>query len=705
MEAELSRDFEAFLDELTIITILLPSNWNLEVEPSFSLLCQNGTQQPLAIILYEEHESFIKYQCKVAAPLNLREEYIVSTGSHLTDLQIGSVVRTAAFDEAYAYFGDDLGVSYAKTLTTFKVWAPTASKVRLKLIDPVEEKESIVEMTRFAKGIWKNNIEIDLDGFYYSYLVCVNQVWREAVDPYAKSVSVNGEYGVIIDSSKIKMKNATLPSLAQYTDAIIYETHIRDFTIHPNSEVVHKGTYKGFAEETTDTGLNYVKNLGITHIELLPINDFAGVDEEQPNESYNWGYNPLHYFAPEGSYATNPRDPYKRIQELQDMIERIQSKGLRVIIDVVFNHVYIKEESSFEKIVPGYYFRYDLHGFPSNGTGVGNDIASERLMVRKFIIDCVLYWTTTFNVDGFRFDLMGIIDIQTMNEIKDAVHQINPSIILLGEGWELNTPLPISKKATIKNSAKMPGIAHFNDRFRDTIKGSTFNLYDRGFSLGNYHHVEEIKKLIAGSSSIFKSPSQSINYIEAHDNHTFWDKAIKSNHFEEEEVIRKRQKFATSMVLLSQGVPFLHSGQEFYRTKNGVGNSYQSSDEVNQLDWSQSVKWIKDIHYLKGIIAIRHSHGAFRFSNHELVKQHMSFLTTIPEIIAFELKEVLPFGKWGHILVIFNGSLQEQQVVLTEKNSWTVLADHSKASVTSLYTLITKKFIVQPLSCLVAVRT
>ncbi|MBM7660481.1 pullulanase [Bacillus mesophilus] len=702
METEVHREFEAYLDECTIITILLPSNREWDQHPCFTLIDPNGTRQSLPILHQEKHETFIKYQCQVQNLLVNMIGFHVGVGDILTDLQIGSVVRTAEFDDYYAYSGGDLGPSYSSTKTTFKLWAPTASEVCIKLIHPVHKNEMMVQMDCLSRGIWITEVEGDFDTFLYSYEVCVNRIWREAVDPYAKSVSINGTHGVVVDINKFNKPSETSTQvLIQPTDAIIYETHVRDFTVHPESGVTFKGKYKGFTQPTMGTGLSYLAELGITHVELLPLNDFEGVDEECPQKSYNWGYNPLHYFAPEGSYSTNPNDPYNRIQELQDMIEGIHQKGLSVIIDVVYNHVYIKEESSFEKIVPGYYFRYDLNGFPSNGTGVGNDLASERKMVRKFIVDCVLYWIETFNVDGFRFDLMGIMDVKTMNDIRHAVQQVKDHIFLLGEGWELNTPLPVPQKATIRNSIKMPGIAHFNDMFRDRIKGSTFNLYDRGFCLGNSHHVEEVKSLVAGSRSMFQSPGQSINYVEAHDNHTFWDKAIKSNSFEEEAMIRKRQKLATCMVILSQGVPFLHSGQEFYRTKKGIGNSYKSPDDINQLDWSLLNKWRKDIDYLKEIIAIRKYHGAFRLSSHDLIKKHMNFLDTVPELIAFELKEVAHLGEWGHILVIFNNGPDEQQVILKKKNSWTVLADHLQASTKGLYTLVTKKVVIKPISLLI----
>ncbi|WP_246941349.1 type I pullulanase [Bacillus pinisoli] len=701
METIVSRDFEAYLDELTLITILLPRNRSWEANPTFQLLKDDGKSYTLEVIFQEEHDHFFKYQCTLMERIRVENNYQLICQDAQTDLQIGAVVRTEQFDAEYAYDGDDLGVQYSSPCSTFKIWAPTATQVLLQVIDATSGSEETLEMLRMEKGVWEKKVEKDVEGFYYIYKVCVNQIWRVAVDPYAKSVSLNGEFGVIIDPSKIKKTFNASPSLIEFTDAIIYETHIRDFTIHPGSGVDKKGTYKGFTESTTDTGLDYVSRLGITHIELLPVNDFGGINEAEKESSYNWGYNPLHFFAPEGSYSLNPSHPYERIYELQEMIDEIHKKGISVILDVVFNHVYVKEDSSFEKVVPGYYFRYDQHGFPSNGTGVGNDIASERRMVRKFIVDCILYWTHTFQVDGFRFDLMGILDIDTMNEIKRTINKLDRKMLLLGEGWELNTPLPVQQKATIRNSSKMDGIAFFNDRFRDSVKGSTFNLYDRGFCLGNTQQTEEVKKVVAGSLSVFDNPELSVNYVESHDNHTFWDKAVKCNSMEEKDIIRKRQKLATCMVLLSQGIPFLHSGQEFYRTKQGEGNSYKSSDEINQLDWELCKKWAKDVTYIQQIISIRKSHRSFRFNKKEQVNKHMRFLPTNPEVIAYELVDVGAFGEWDQIVVIFNNSLVEQQIVLPQKDSWMILADHLHASESGLYTLVTKKLIVQPVSCLI----
>ncbi|MFD1739284.1 type I pullulanase [Bacillus salitolerans] len=709
-----SRVFEAYLDKMNLITIILPKARSWGEVLTFTLLAPNGYIETLRPTSREEHEYFYKLQCITKSQLEVGECYTISIGDLTTDLQVGAVIRTEEFDEKYAYDGDDLGANYQPDHTTFKVWAPSASSVTLVLFDIQHETRQEITMSRKRLGIWEVNIQGNWDGFYYTYRVCVNKISREAVDPYAKSVSINGQYGVVINGDKLHNSRVIVSQPINVTDAIIYETHIRDFTIHPESGIIKKGTYKGFIEEPSEcTCINHVMDLGITHIELLPVNDFDGIDEENPDKSYNWGYNPLHYFAPEGSYSSNPKDPYARILELQELVYSLHEKGIRVILDVVYNHVYIKEESSFEKIVPGYYFRYDQNGLPSNGTGVGNDIASERRMVRKFIVDCVLYWIQTYKVDGFRFDLMGILDIETMNLVRDQVQKLNPSIVLLGEGWELNTPLAVERKATTRNAHLLPGIAFFNDRFRDVIKGSTFNLYDRGYSLGNNHLVEEAKQVISGSISfqdvtnkgMFLHPTSSINYVESHDNHTYWDKMVQSNSYETIDILRKRQKLATSIVLLSQGIPFLHSGQEFYRTKQGDGNSYRSSDMINQLDWDRRKEYHLDVEYIKGIIQIRKSHQAFRLPQGELVRKHLSFFQNVPEgVISFELKNVIDYGEWEKIIVILYNGLQDKQVDLGEKQSWNVLADELSASPKPLYRLQTKKVIIKQVSILILAR-
>ena len=683
---DMVRPFNAYLDGMNQITIIIPSSYEHPISNFFKLI-NNEKEIPLIIESKIDFPSFLKYVCHINENVDLGQmHWVLDANLMRTDLQIGAVTRTPEFDDFFYYEGK-LGVDYLPSKTSFYVWAPTATEVKLKLKSSDGVEFQGLNMARDEKGVWSITLDRDLEYFLYTFLVYVNLQWEEAVDPYANATTANGLEGVVINLKKTKQLINNLPQINSSVDSIIYETHLRDFTIHPSSGVKYKGTYLGGAETATkgphgdSTCLSYVKELGVTHIELLPINDFAGVDELGDNREYNWGYNPVNYNVPDGSYSLEPQNPYKRIQELKCLIDTLHQNELKVILDVVYNHVYIRETSSFEKIVPGYYFRHDEHGMPSNGTGVGNDLASERKMVRKYIIDSVLYWLNEFQVDGFRFDLMGILDIVTMNEVRKVIDQVNDSIVMIGEGWDLNTPLPPDKKATIGNQKKLPRIGQFNDVFRDSIKGSTFNLYDKGYALGNDHYYEKAIEVIAGSIGIrseqeglFDEPCQSVNYVESHDNHTMWDKLMVCLQDDKEEILRKYHRLATGIVLLSQGIPFIHSGQEFFRTKNGDGNSYRSSNEINQLDWDRKFQYSHDVEYIKGLISIRKTHRAFRFPTSSLIRGHMKFLPLKRPLIGWMLKDVGGFGPWDQILVFINPT-QKNEVVLLPKGTWNVIAN------------------------------
>jgi pullulanase len=707
----IERPYYAYLDGMRVITIIDPSSHDSDF---FSLL-YDEKETPLNIVDKIDCIEFVKYICHSAEELDIGRPYwIMDASQRKTDLQIGAVTRTPQFDYAFDYDGK-LGVTYDQNETSFKLWAPTATNVKLKLISSDGTEPEMIDMIRGDRGVWSLTVHKDIEYYRYTYLVCVNLNWEEAVDPYAVSVTANGEEGVVVDLNKTKISKRLLPPLENAVDSIIYETHIRDFTIHPNSGVHHKGTYMGAAECNTKgkdgspTCLSYIKYLGITHLELLPLHDFAGVNELGDKKEYNWGYNPLHFNVPDGSYSLAPQDPYKRIQELKNLIDTLHQNEIRVIMDVVYNHVYIREASSFEKIVPSYYFRYDEFGMPSNGTGVGNDIASERKMVRKFIIDSVLYWLEEYHVDGFRFDLMGILDIQTMKEIRNAIDQIDSTILIIGEGWDLNTPLASEKKANIHNQKELPGIGQFNDAFRDCIKGSTFNLYDKGFVLGNEHYYDMAVRVLAGSIGLenergwlFEEPCQSVNYVESHDNHTLWDKLLVCLPDENEEIIRKFHRLATVMVILSQGIPFLHSGQEFFRTKNGDGNSYMSGNEINWLDWNQKIKYSSDVEYIKGLIEIRKAHQALRFPSPELIRKYMKFLPLKKPLIGWLLHEVGQFGPWNAILVIINPT-KDEKVVLLPRGKWNVIANDTVCGLHIVHDCVEKELSLKEISSYVLI--
>ncbi|WP_053367430.1 type I pullulanase [Bacillus sp. FJAT-27245] len=690
-----NRPFFAYLDAMNTITVLLPLPLN-DTEPTSFRLENRLGGNGLSIKERHEIEGYSKFICTFPGTYSFGMDHWVISGNGMrTDVQIGAVTRSKEFDREFFYEGEDLGSFCQYGRTSFKVWAPTATNVKLKIFPPDENHFELVKMEREEKGVWAVELGRDLEHARYTYMVSVNQEWREAVDPYAVAVAANGSHAIVARLEKTGVPKVQLAPFSHPADTVIYETHIRDFTIHPDSGAVNKGLYKGAAEAGTagpdgkPTGLAHVRELGATHIEFLPFNDFAGVDETNPRAEYNWGYNPLHFNVPEGSYSSNPADPYARIRELKEMIESIHGVGIRVIMDVVYNHVFIREKSSFELLVPGYWFRYNEHGLPSNGTGVGNDFASERLMARKFILDSVRHWVREYNIDGFRFDLMGILDIKTMAEIRKVCDSLKPGMIIIGEGWELNTPITQSEKATIRNQRKLPSIGQFNDRFRDAIKGSTFNLYERGYALGNGTYTEQTKEAIAGSvgafsgEPLFSNPGQSVNYVESHDNHTLWDKLEACLADAGDLLKRKCHRLATSLVLLSQGLPFLHSGQEFFRTKHGDGNSYKSPENINWLDWERKAAFADNVRYIQGMIEIRKALPHFRMRSSEQIRDTLTDLRLPPPLIGLHYK-----GGWGQMeaILLVNPTVFIHQLSLPE-GEWHVLADDLHAGTTPLRTI------------------
>jgi len=680
------RDFEAYMDQFQEITLIIPRTYYGGVCSSFTLLKNGQVCEQLQIKNKIDYDSFVKYVVTTSTPLSLEERYdLLDERGNITDLQVGGVIRSPLFDEKYAYDGEDLGASYSKDKTIFKIWAPTAYKVRLRFY--LDTKETYIEhfMKRTNNGVWEYEVDGDCEGFIYSFLVCVNLIWREAVDPYAKAVTVNGERGVVIDLLKtpqvdqIKLNNTDVP-----TDYIIYETSIRDFTSFPSSGVKHKSTYKGFIEEGTkykelSTCFDYIKKLGVTHIELLPFFDFVGIDETNPHLQYNWGYNPLNFNVPEGSYSSAPTNPIQRIVELKKLVSKCHEYGLRIIMDVVYNHVFELKESHFEKIVPGYYFRQDESGLPSNGTGVGNDFATERKMARSYIIHSLKFWLKEYDIDGFRFDLMGIFDIETMKKIDEELRGLKKGIILFGEGWDLNTPLLPEKKATISQSHHLPSIGFFNDQFRDTIKGSTFSIQELGFISGHNTDPKRLVDLFAGSVglgnqvSLFTSPIQTINYVESHDNHTLWDRLTLTRKTEDILEIKKRHLLASAMVILSIGVPFIHSGQEFFRSKKGVENSYNSGDVTNSLDWEKAEQEQEAIEYVKTLIRIRKKFKAFRISTKKDILSHVSPYIVDNTVVGLHFKLLKEIDDIEELIVLFHNGIDYKLIPFIQDGKWEYL--------------------------------
>jgi pullulanase len=524
------------------------------------------------------------------------------------------------------------------------------------------------------------------------------------VDPYVKSAVANGQRGVVVDLASTNPKGwkKTKPNFSgRPTDASIYELHIRDLSMDKSAPFPDsvRGKFSGLtfsnlkSSSGQPVGVNAIKDLGITHIQLLPIYDFASVDEFNP--TFNWGYDPLNYNVPEGSYSSDPNDPKARIVELKQAVQALHDQGIRVIMDVVYNHVYDANSFSQNKIIPGYWFRTDSRGNLTSASGCGNDSASERSMVRKFIVDSITYWATEYNLSGFRFDLMGLHDLETMRQVRAAVNKIDPSIIIIGEGWNMGTH-PAEIRANQLNVKKLPGISVFNDQIRDGIKGSVFDSADKGFATGNFAKKSNVMAGIVGnidySSSISGafttlSPAQSVNYVEAHDNNTLQDKLQLSLDTKDKSLIDSYYRLASSIPLLAQGLPFIHAGQEFQRTKGGDSNSYKSSDEVNSLKWNLVEKNSVTRNYLKGLLALRASHPAFRIESADKVKTNLSFIKSPDDVIAYSLNGKNLGDSWSSIVVVHNAGTRPYTVSLPSTSDWNVVVDGDRAGTDILRTI------------------
>lgn len=627
--------------------------------------------------------------------------------------------NTKEFDIRF-YTDEALGIEYQKENTTFRLWSPAASMVNVLVYEngdaEVKEKPRRYEMLE-RNGLWQVTVKGNLKGLFYNYEVKIYDSINEAADPYAKACGVNGLRSAIIDmkaTDPAGFAACSGPRVKNYTDAIIYEASVRDMSVHPDSGIKNKGKFLGLTEDLTvsskniTTGLAHILELGVTHVQFMPIFDFSyeSVNEKHPYK-YNWGYDPQNYNIPEGSYASDPYDTISRIYELKNMIYKFHKHGIGIIMDVVYNHIFKYENSNLEKIFPGYYFRQYDDGTYCNGTGCGNDIASEKSMVRRFITDSLIYWVQEYKVDGFRFDLMGILDKETMNSIYEVLKEKFGEIIMYGEGWYMNTNLKDEDKANMNNSYAMEHIGFFNDCMRDVLKGTVFNSTEKGFVSGREGLEASLKFSLQGCSvsgtnrnPIFSSPMQCVNYSSCHDNYTLWDKLKLSCPEASEETLKDMSKLADGIVLTSMGVPLIYSGSEFCRTKNGIENSYNSTDAINWMDWNRKYNFMDVFQYYKGLIALRKAHSAFRLSNNAQLLQHMDYIYTGTASAAFILKNHAGGDSWENIIVIYNGSKNTIHVPLPN-GAWQVVVDKHTAGTTSLYPISNNTAAVEPVSMMV----
>lgn len=620
-----------------------------------------------------------------------------------------------SYDKYPSYYGSDLELVYTPEQSVFTLWAPSAERVRLNLYSSGEggNPEEQAEMAKAGYGTWRIHIDRDLKGSFYTFQIEKEGKWLdETPGIWAKAVGINGNRAAVIDWNETTPEGWEAdrsPELKMYSDIILYELHHRDFSIAPDSGIENKGKFLALTETGTKTpegeasGLDHLKELGVTHIHILPSFDFATVDETKLNENnYNWGYDPKNYNVPDGSYSTNPIDPVVRIREFKEMVKSLHQNGFRVVLDVVYNHTASTDHSNFDLTVPGYFYRQNPDGSYTNASGCGNETASEREMVRHYIIESVKYWAKEYHIDGFRFDLMGIHDIETMNRLREELLKIDPTIFVYGEGWvAADSPLPFEQRAVKENVGQMEGIAVFNDEFRDGLKGSTFDEQEPGYASGNIDgYFEPVKYGIIGGTNHTQvnydgllycdapyagAPSQMINFVSCHDGYTLVDKlklSVQGDRAADELI--PIDKLVHTVLLTSQGIPFIRSGEEIMQDKQGEPNSYQSPDSINRIDWSLKAKNREVFDYIKGVIALRKAHPAFRIPTVEGLRQWLHFMDTGDSgVIAYTLGEHANNDKWKDILVAYNGNRHEAEINIPE-GEWHVTCRDGQISAEGL---------------------
>ena len=621
-------------------------------------------------------------------------------------MSMTDLYSTEEFERKYTYLGPDLGAKWTKEKTFFRLWAPTAKSVKINLYrsgNPgADDLMESLPMAAAVAGTWTAEKEGDLNGVYYTYSVELEDKTVEACDPYARTTGVNGLRAMVIDLDSTNPAGWEEDSDPHYgapiTDAVIYELHVRDLSSDESAGIKNVGKFLGLIETGTHnpsgapTGLDHIKRMGITHLHLLPSYDFGSVDEARLDiPQFNWGYDPVNYNVPEGSYSTDPFHGEVRVKEMKQMIQGLHQNGISVVLDVVYNHVYEAKTFCFNQIVPDYFSR-TTGGIYSNGSGCGNDTASERSMVRKYIVDSVKYWADEYHMDGFRFDLVGLLDVETINDIVATVHQTHPNVIFYGEGWTMNTVLtkPDVEMAIQPNAWRTPGFSYFSDTMRDLLRGYVFEDTYKGYVAGEPGQEELLKKCFLGLPDWCPEPSQSVNYGSCHDNMALFDRlAMSASDASVEDRIRMN-KLSFAIVATSQGVPFLQAGEELLRSKvkpDGTfeHNSFASPDSVNSIKWNDLDKpeYHNVVEYYRGLIALRHAHPTLRLATAEQVRQQVFPMENLaPNVVGFHLRGSVDDPAQA-MIVVFNANKTAAQVKLPQ-GKWNMVVNGDRAGTETL---------------------
>ncbi|WP_308393037.1 type I pullulanase [Prevotella sp.] len=611
-------------------------------------------------------------------------------------------------------------VVYSPKSTTFSLTtSPDVKKVDVVISDNDSDtaQQLVKSMKRVGAGKWKLTVKNDLKGKYYVFSVYNQAQPDHTPGLFAKAVGVNGKRGVIVDLKDTDpdgWADDVRPELKNPCDLIIYEMHHRDFSMDMSSGIKNKGKFLALTEPAA---ISHLRRLGVNAVHILPSFDFASIDESKPDVAqYNWGYDPLNYNVPEGSYSTNAADPKARIREFKQMVQALHKAGIRVILDVVYNHTFDINGSNFQKTYPDYFFRKNAEGKYSDGSGCGNETASDKELMREFMKESVAYWVNEYHIDGFRFDLMGVHDIETMNEIHDVVAQIDPTIYIYGEGWSAGScAYPQDKLATKANTCELNGIGAFSDDMRDALRGPFSDDTKGGFLAGVPGLEESIKFGIAGAISHpqidmtkvnyskvpwTNEPSQMVAYVSCHDDMCLTDRLRSSIPYIGDDELIRLDLLAQTAVLTSQGVPFILSGEEMLRDKKGVHNSFRSPDSINRLDWNNLKRYPQVFDYYAGLISLRKQHPAFRMGSADEVRKNLCFLEAPEGVVAYQLKNNAGGDSWKNIIVVLNSQKTPQTVDVPE-NTYTMVVANGKVDTNGIGLLSGKTLTVAPQSALI----
>lgn len=707
--------FSAVLKNENLIEIVIRKSYNSKGCEKFFLYDDSTLLGELKIDNSSVSTKYFTYQVINSYPLQLGHNYTIMDERNISiDLDCSYLLRLDKFIGRMKCDAE-MGAIYSKQGTTFRIFSPLASS-GFVIIKNKKKQASIYPLTKDPlTGVFEGYVKGDLASNTYTYLLKINNSINQVIDPYSKAVTLFSKESVIVNPKEVfvELNEDKLLPFSNINDAIIYETSIRDLTSDPDTEIVNKGKFLGFIEEGIKTkknnpvGIDYLKSLGITHVQLLPVFDFQTTNDLHPEDTYNWGYDPENYGVVEGSFSTCPSDPLKRIIEYKTVISKLHQNNIRVVMDVVFNHVFNMETSCLEKACPNYYFRFTPEGNKADGTFCGNEFESRHLMARKYIVDNCKYWVKEYGVDGFRFDLMGLIDIETINEVYQECKKIKPNIIMYGEGWDMPSVMPQMQRASMNNANSLLNIGFFNDRFRDIVKGKTGHdeLYVKGYLSGDTNYLDGFKHVFSGSvlpiahPPLFFSPSQSINYVECHDNNTIYDKLKACCYNEDESSLLRRIKLINASVMLSCGVPFFHMGQEIGLTKFGEGNSYKSGDKINQFRYNTLDEREDLYHFFIDLVSLRKEMKFLRLRTKEEIENTMEFQSENYGVLKVRYKNPQAIYPYKDVLIYINPT---QQTFDTDLDDYYKILFNESGRISS--NLYAQHLIVNPLSLIICVR-